>query len=103
MEEVVQEYFEENFRSRGELGAGLSVWKNGEEILSLAGGFCEKDRMRKWESDTLVPVYSATKGPAAATLMQVLARKGMDETTLVAEVWPEFPNGGATFGQMLSH
>jgi len=29
--------FEENFAARGELGASVSVWRDGREIASLAG------------------------------------------------------------------
>ena len=41
--------------------------------------------------DTLVPVYSATKGPAAATLLLALERRGLGPETPVREVWPGFP------------
>ena len=96
-------FFEENFTARGELGAGVSVWKDGEEILNLAGGFCERQKTRGWDSDTIAPVYSATKGPAAATMLYVLSKRGMDEDTLVSEVWSGFPLDAATFAEMLSH
>jgi len=99
----LERFFEENFILRGELGAGLSVWKDGEEIVDLAGGFCEREKIRQWDSDTIAPVYSATKGPAAATLLHVLSKRGLDEETLVSEVWTGFPLDAATFAQMLSH
>ena len=99
----MEEFFRENFTERGELGASVSVWKNGVEILDLAEGFRERDKVSKWTSDTLVPVYSATKGPAAATLLYALAKRGLNEETLVSEVWSGFPLDGATFAEMLSH
>jgi len=101
--EDLEKYFAENFRERGELGAAVSVWENGEEIVSLAGGFCEREKLTKWTEDTLIPVYSATKGPAAATLLHALSKKGLDEQTLVSEVWTGFPLDGATFAEILSH
>ncbi len=99
----LESFFEENFTIRGELGAGVSVWKDGEEIVSLAGGFCEREKTRNWVKDTLVPVYSATKAPAAATLLYALSKRGLDADTLVSEIWSGFPLDGATFGEMLSH
>ena len=99
----LERYFTENFTERGELGAAVSIWENGEEIVSLAGGFREKEKLTKWTADTLIPVYSATKGPSAATLLHALSKKGLDERTLVSEVWTGFPLHGATFGEMLSH
>ena len=97
------ELFEENFRSRGDLGASVSVWWRGEEVLSAGEGWCEKERTRPWTAGTLVPVYSATKGPAAATLLLALDARGLGPETPVCEVWPEFPVEEATFGDLLSH
>lgn len=99
----VIEVFERNFRERGELGASVSVWWNGDEILSLGHGWCERERVREWTPDTLVPVYSATKVPAAATLLLALEQHGLNEKTPVREVWPRFPVVGASFAEMLSH
>lgn len=99
----LERYFVTNFTERGELGAAVSIWENGEEIVSLAGGFCEREKIREWTSAMLVPVYSATKGPAAATLLHVLSRRGLDENTLVSEIWSEFPLRDATFAHLLSH
>lgn len=99
----VLEVFERNFRDRGELGASVSVWWNGVELVSEGHGWCEKERLRAWTIDTMVPVYSATKGPASCALLHALASRGLDERTPVGEVWPRFPLPGATFAQMLSH
>ncbi len=101
--EGLEDFFRENFSARGELGAGVSIWKDGEEVLELAGGWSERERVREWRADTLAPVYSATKGPAAATLLYVLAKRGLDHETAVGEVWSAFPLAGATFAEMLSH
>lgn len=95
--------FEENFRSRGELGASISVWWQGEEVFSHAAGWCERERQRPWTSETLIPVYSATKGPSAATLLLALDDRGLGVATPVREVWPAFPVAEATFGDLLSH
>jgi CubicO group peptidase (beta-lactamase class C family) len=99
----IEDYFRENFSHRGEVGASVSVWKDGEEIVGLAGGWCEREKVRKWNAGTLVPVYSATKGPAAATLLHVLSGKGLDEETAVGEVWRNFPLPDASFAELLSH
>ncbi len=99
----LRKYFDENFSLRNELGAGVSVWQNGEEILSLADGFCERERRRAWTKNTIIPVYSATKGPAAATLLHVLETKGLGISTSVSEVWRNFPVKNATFSDLLSH
>jgi CubicO group peptidase (beta-lactamase class C family) len=99
----VVEVFERNFRDRGELGASISIWWNGDEILSTAQGWCEREQQREWTRSTLVPVYSATKVPAAATLLLALSEKGLSENTPVRDVWPGFPVRDAEFRHLLSH
>jgi CubicO group peptidase (beta-lactamase class C family) len=99
----VVEVFERNFRDRGELGASVSIWWDGAELLSHGHGWCEREQSRKWTERTLVPVYSATKVPAAATLLLALASRGLNEETPVCEVWPRFPVPGARFFHLLSH
>ena len=42
----VAQVFGDNFTSRDELGASVSVWHHGVEVLSLAAGFCGKDETR---------------------------------------------------------
>lgn len=98
----VLDVFERNFRERGEIGASVSIWWEGEELLSLADGWCEKDRARPWTGRTLAPVYSATKPLSAATLLVVLEENGLGSETPVRQIWPEFPVA-ASFAELLSH
>ena len=102
LERVVAE-FERNFVDHAELGASVSLWWNGVEILSLGQGWCERERLRPWTEKTLVPVYSATKGPAAAALLLALDQRGLGPQTRVVEVWSGFPSSEATFAHLLSH
>lgn len=99
----VLEVFERNFRDRGELGASVSIWWDGSELISEGHGWCEREKMRAWTVKTLVPVYSATKVPAAATVLMALASRGLSEDTSVREVWPKFPLPDAKFAHLLSH
>lgn len=99
----VLEVFERNFRDRAELGASVCVWWDGVELVSSGHGWCEKQRTREWTENTLVPIYSATKGPASAALLHALDAHGLGEMTPVGEVWSKFPLPDATFAQVLSH
>ena len=99
----LEKAFQKNFAQRGELGASVSVWCKGVETVSLAHGWCERERERVWTAGTLVPFYSTTKGLAAATLLMVLEERGMTPEDEVCGVWPGFPVNGATFGQLMSH
>ena len=57
----IERIFQLNLDKREELGASVSVWIDGREIISLADGYCDRDRVRPWDETTLVPVWSATK------------------------------------------
>ena len=59
----IVEAFERNFRDYGELGASVSVWKDGKEIVSLHSGFAVADETRPWTEHSLVPVYSLLREP----------------------------------------
>jgi len=98
--------FEENFTRFGELGAAVSVWQNGNSILDLHGGFRDSKRETPWTPDTIVLVWSATKGLASACLLHLLHERGLELTRRVAEFWPEFAQAGKseiTLAQLLSH
>jgi CubicO group peptidase (beta-lactamase class C family) len=99
----VLEVYERNFRDRGELGASISIWWDGTELISEGHGWCEREKTHEWTANTLVPVYSATKIPAAATLLMALESRGLSAETLVTEVWPKFPVPEAKFSHLLSH
>ena len=103
---AVQAHFDENFRRRGELGASVSIWHEGREILSLADGWRDRQQTIPWTADTLVLMWSITKGLAAACVLHALAVDAIPLTTPVADLWPEFAqNGkaGVTLAQLLSH
>jgi CubicO group peptidase (beta-lactamase class C family) len=98
--------FEENFARLGELGAAVSVWRNGKSVLELHGGFRDAKRETPWTADTIVLFWSATKGLGSACLLHSLHERGVELTRRVAEFWPEFAQAGKseiTFAQLLSH
>jgi CubicO group peptidase (beta-lactamase class C family) len=91
---AVRTAFEENFRDRGELGAAVAVTVGGETVVDLWGGWADAARTRPWERDTLVNVWSTTKGPTALCA-HVLADRGLvDFDAPVAAYWPEFAAAG---------
>ncbi|MEM7145150.1 MAG: serine hydrolase domain-containing protein [Verrucomicrobiota bacterium] len=104
--EPMERVFQDNFSLRGEVGASVAVWRDGVEAVSLAGGLREKGGNLPWEKDTLVPVWSATKGLSAAAFLLALDEAGKDLDEEVATVWEGLGSGakaGLTFGQVLSH
>ncbi|WP_333774163.1 serine hydrolase domain-containing protein [Streptomyces sp. IBSBF 3136] len=92
--EAVRTAFEENFRERGELGAAVTVTVGGEVVVDLWGGWADADRTRPWERDTLVNVWSTSKGPTALCAHLLADRGLLDFDAPVAEYWPEFAAAG---------
>ena len=104
--EILANLFHENFTQYGELGASVSVWRDGREIVSLADGFKDRQHEQPWTAETMVLFWSATKGLAAASLLHACQEHGVEPTTAVSEVWPEFAQAGkerVTIAEMLSH
>ncbi len=104
--EAIKEVFAKNFEERGELGASVSVWKDGEEILLLSDGWQDKEKTTPWFDDAVAPVWSATKGPAAIALLFALHENKLSVNDPVRKIWPELhtaKESGLTFAQLLSH
>src|SRR5205809_2097133 len=98
--------FQENFTRFGDLGAAVSVWQNGKMVVDLYGGFCDARRVHRWASDTIVLVWSATKGLGSACVLHVLQENKIDINEPVVEFWPEFAQAGKekiTLAELLSH
>lgn len=104
--ESVGEAFARNFAERGEVGAACAVWRGGEKVVDLWGGLRDRASLAPWEEDTLVLVFSTTKGLAAMAMAVAHARGLFDLDERVAAYWPEFAQAGkgrVTVRQMVSH
>ncbi|MFB9178056.1 serine hydrolase domain-containing protein [Dactylosporangium sucinum] len=92
--EPVRDAFLANFATRAEIGAAVSVYRHGREMVRLWGGLADPDAGRPWREDTLQPVYSATKSAPAACAHLLVQRGQLDLAAPVAEYWPEFAAAG---------
>ena len=92
--EGVREAFARNFAESGELGASVAVALGGELVVDLWAGHVDRDRTQPWERDTLVLVYSSTKGVVSLAAHMLADRGLLDFEAPVADVWPEFAQGG---------
>jgi CubicO group peptidase (beta-lactamase class C family) len=102
----VRDAFAENFARRGELGGACCVYYRGEKVVDLWGGVRNKATGAPWEEDTMVIVYSTTKGLAAMTLALAHSRGWLDYEERVSTYWPEFAQHGKeriTVRQLLAH
>ncbi|WP_220131324.1 serine hydrolase domain-containing protein [Streptomyces sp. PT12] len=103
---AVADAFRENFATRDEIGAACAVYHGGRKVVDLWGGYREGRERLPWEADTMVPVFSTSKGVAAVALAVLHARGLLDHDERVATYWPEFAaagKGDVTVRQLLAH
>jgi CubicO group peptidase (beta-lactamase class C family) len=104
--EAVRDAFADNFTRRGELGGACCAYLAGEKIVDLWGGIRNRDTGEPWEADTMVLVWSASKGLSAMPLALAHSRGWLDYEERVAAYWPEFAQHGKetiTVRQLLAH
>jgi CubicO group peptidase (beta-lactamase class C family) len=104
--EAVRDAFAGNFSRRHELGGACCVYHRGEKVVDLWGGVRNKSTGEPWQEDTMVIVYSTTKGLAAMTLALAHSRGWLDYEERVCSYWPEFARNGKetiTVRQLLAH
>ncbi len=102
----VRTAFAENFAFGREVGAAVSVWRDGREEVSECGGFRDAAKTVPWDHDTIALIWSATKGIASACALHALEKAGIGLETPVAVLWPEFARnrkGKITLAEVLSH
>lgn len=104
--EAVRDAFAENFSRRHELGGACCVYHRGQKVVDLWGGARNKSTGESWQEDTMVLIWSATKGLAAMTLAVAHSRGWLDYDERVCTYWPEFAQQGKekiTVRQLLAH
>lgn len=104
--EAVTDAFAENFVSRNELGAACSMYVDGVQVVDLWGGVRNRKTGEPWEQNTMVIVWSATKGMSGLAIALAEARGLLDYEERVFTYWPEFAQQGKeriTVRQLLSY
>ena len=104
--EPVLDTFSANFDERDEVGAACCVYVDGRPVVDVWGGTADTRTSARWRADTLVLVYSSTKGVTSVCLNAMIERGIVDPDATVASLWPEFGANGkdaVTIGQVLSH
>ena len=103
---AVRDTFAKNFEEHDEIGAAICVYKNGDKVVDLWGGHADVAKTKEWDENTLVNVWSTTKGMAATVIARLVDQGKLDYRAPVASYWPEFADEGKdkiTVGQAISH
>lgn len=102
----VLDEFANNFSSRDEVGASLSLSIDGATKVDLWGGFSDAQRSIPWQQDTVSVVFSCTKGATALCAQLLIDRGLLDLQAPVTRYWPQFGQAGkdkVTVLMMLNH
>ncbi|MEL6758523.1 MAG: serine hydrolase domain-containing protein [Pseudomonadota bacterium] len=102
----IADAFEKNFTDGLDIGASFCLFQNGEKKVDIWGGHMDVAKTRRWEKDTLVNVWSTTKGIMAFCVARLADQGLLDLNEKVSHYWPEFgANGKAniTVAQLFSH
>ncbi|MFQ3236007.1 MAG: CubicO group peptidase (beta-lactamase class C family) [Paraglaciecola sp.] len=104
----VVEAFSENFNVQSpilEKGAAFTVVKQGQVVVDVYGGI-RNIAGDAWQQDTLVNVFSTTKGAVALCVAHLVERGLLNYSDKIAQHWPQFAANGKqdiTLAQLLSH
>ena len=107
--ERVRDAFAANFERSDayrEHGAALTVFVAGRQVVDVWAGHADRACTRPWRRDTLINVYSATKGIVAVAMAMLVDEGKLAYGDLVTRHWPEFGQAGketTTVAQLLAH
>ncbi|MDR3664687.1 MAG: serine hydrolase [Mycobacterium sp.] len=102
----VADAFRANFAAGREVGAALSVYRDGRKVVDMWGGYRDGVTKAPWQADTVVNMFSSTKGVAALAVAHAASKGLLDYDARVSEYWPEFAQQGkddVTVRQLLAH
>ena len=104
--EQVKNIFTENFALRNELGASVCIYKDGEKVVDLWGGYKDKDKSELWEENTIVLMNSVAKSICSISV-HILSDRGLiDLNSPVCSYWEKFGQAGKeniTVANVLGH
>jgi CubicO group peptidase (beta-lactamase class C family) len=102
----VADAFRANFTSGHEVGAAMAVYRNGVKVVDLWGGYADGITKAPWQHDTMVNMFSTTKGVAGLAIAVAVSRGLFGYDDKVVDHWPEFGQAGkadVTVRQLLGH
>ncbi len=80
----VKEIFSNALESGFETGAAIAIEHKGKLVVNLWGGHQDANRTKEWEEDTLVNVFSVTKGVTAICAARLIDEGKLDPNQLVS-------------------
>jgi len=85
----VKKIFESYFIKQEEIGASFAIYKEGKPLIDLWGGFKNKND-KKWQENTIVNIFSATKGIYEIIICMLIDQKILGLEKSVSYYWEAF-------------
>ena len=85
----VKKIFESYFLKQEEIGASFAIYKEGKPLIDLYGGFKDKNN-KNWEENTVVNVFSTTKGIYEIIVSVLIDQNILDLEKPVSYYWDAF-------------
>jgi CubicO group peptidase (beta-lactamase class C family) len=92
--ERVRDAFQANFDEGSEIGSAFGAYHKGHKVVDLWGGIANPDTGSVWDEDTLIPVFSTSKGVVAICANHLIQHGRIDIDAPVSAYWPEFAQHG---------
>lgn len=104
--ELIRDAFETVIADDVSSGAGLSIRRDGEIVVDLAGGVADARTNLPWTLATPSVIFSSTKGIMSVLIARLVRDGLLDYDRPVADYWPEFASHGKghiTVSDALAH
>jgi CubicO group peptidase (beta-lactamase class C family) len=101
--EEIRTQFENNFSEDLELGAQLSIWHRGEEVVNLWG---KSSKQKHYDQNTIQNIWSSGKNLEAVCIAKLVDNGFLKYEDLVSKHWPAYGKYGketTTIADVLRH
>ena len=101
----IKKIFENYFAEQEEIGASFAIYKEGKPLIDLWNGLKNKNN-KNWEENTIVNVFSATKGIYEIITSILIDQNILDLEKSVSYYWDAFKQSNKreiTLKHILSH
>ena len=98
--------FKANFEDGLEHGAQFCVFRDGDLLVDLKGGWTDRQKTQAVNEKTLFSVFSSGKAVAALTIAHLADQDRLGYNQRVSTIWPEFTakgKGELSIAQVMSH
>lgn len=92
--EPVRDAIKANLVEGLDVGVSMCAYIGDEVVLDLWGGHVDAARSEPWGPETLVNVWSSSKGIVAICAAMLVSRGELDVDQPIASYWPEFKAAG---------